>query len=120
MDDYILDKVIEKRGKAEPSKRKEYIEFFVKFKGQKFPITYFDKKVLEIETSLAPKLRGLVDIYRANKYYAQCLIVVSNSNGFRTRYEYKRYNNQHNGVVERKFRTFYQSMISIIVQEDKI
>ena len=91
MDDYILDKVIEKRGKAEPSKRKEYIEFFVKFKGQKFPITYFDKKVLEIETSLAPKLRGLVDIYRANKYYAQCLIVVSSSNGYRTRYEYKRY-----------------------------
>ena len=91
MDDYILDKVIEKRGKAEPSKRKEYIEFFEKFKGQKFPITYFDKKVLEIETSLAPKLRGLVDIYRANKYYAQCLIVVSSSNGYRTRYEYKRY-----------------------------
>ena len=28
MDDYILDKVIEKRGKAEPSKRREYIEFY--------------------------------------------------------------------------------------------
>ena len=91
MDDYILDKARETQSKAEPSKRKEYIEFFVKFKGRKFPITYFDKKVLEIETSLAPKLRGLVDIYRANKYYAQCLIVVSSSNGFRTRYEYKRY-----------------------------
>jgi len=91
MDDYILDKVTETQGKVKPSKRKEYIEFFVKFKGKKFPITYFDKKVLEVETSLAPRLRGLVDIYRANKYYAQCLIVVSNSNGFRTRYEYKRY-----------------------------
>ena len=91
MDEYILDKVIETKSKAEPSKSKEYIEFFVKFKGKKFPITYFDKKVLEIETTLAPNLRGLVDIYRAGKYYAQCLIVVSSSNGFRTRYEYKRY-----------------------------
>ena len=91
MDDYILDKVIETQGKPETSKRKEYIEFFVKFRGKKFPITYFDKKFLEIETSLAPRLRGLVDIYRSNKYYAQCLIVVSSSNGFRTRYEYKRY-----------------------------
>ena len=91
MDDYILDKVTETRGKAEPSKRKEYIEFFVKFKGKKFPITYFDKEVLEIETSLAPKLRGLVAIYRANKYFAQCLIAVSSSNGYRTRYDSKTY-----------------------------
>ena len=91
MDDFILDKLLETRDKSQPLRRREYIEFFVKFKGKKFPITYFDNKILEVETSLAPKLRGLVDIYRANKYYAQCLIVVSSINGFSTRYEYKRY-----------------------------
>ena len=91
MDDYILEKVVGTNDKVEFLPAKEYIEFFVKFRGKKFPITYFDKEILEIETSFAPKLRGLVDIYRANKYYAQCLIVVSSSNGFRTRYEYKRY-----------------------------
>ena len=91
MDDYILEKVVETNDKVEFLAAKEYIEFFLKFKGKKFPISYFDKEVLEIETSFAPKLRGLVDIYRANKYYAQCLIVVSSSNGYRTRYTYKRY-----------------------------
>ena len=91
MDDYILDKIGENEEKSKEYKRKEYIEFFVKFKGEKYPITYFDKDFLEVETTLAPKLRGLVEIYRANKYCAQCLIVLSSSNGFRTRYEYKRY-----------------------------
>ena len=91
MDDYILDKIGENQGESDDLKRKEYIEFFVKFKGKKYPITYFDKNFLEMETSVAPKLRGLVEIYRANKYYAQCLIVVSSINGFRTKYEYKRY-----------------------------
>ena len=91
MDDYILDKVKDVEREAGSSPRKEFFEYFVKFKGRKFPIIYFDKKVLEIETSLSPNLRGLVDIYRADKYYAQCLIVVSSSNGFRVSYEYKRY-----------------------------
>ncbi len=91
MDDYILDKVNSEERKVGSSQRKEFFEYFVKFKGRKFPIIYFDKKVLEIETSLSPNLRGLVDIYRADEYYAQCLIVVSSSNGFRVSYEYKRY-----------------------------
>jgi hypothetical protein len=91
MDDYILDKIRKKDERSLLTKGKEQVDFFLKFKGKKYPITYFDNQHLEIETSVAPKLRGLVDIYRSNKYFAQCLLVVSNSGEFRTRYEYKRY-----------------------------
>ena len=37
MDDYILDKVNSEERKVGSSQRKEFFEYFVKFKGRKFP-----------------------------------------------------------------------------------
>lgn len=43
-----------------------------------------------VDMELAPKLRGLVDIYDGGKHLYQCLIVASEENGDEMNYEFKR------------------------------
>ena len=91
MDDYLVKSIknyVEKKGLA---RTKEYVNFFIKFDGNKYPISFFDENVLEVETSVVPKLRGLVNIYKLNKFFAQGLLVMMESNQYITKYGYKRY-----------------------------
>ena len=73
------------------TRTKEQVYFFIKFDGKKYPISFFDERVLEVETSVVPNLRGLVDIYKLDKFFAQGLLVMMESNEYITKYEYKRY-----------------------------
>ena len=91
MDDYLVKSIknyTEKRGLA---RAKEQVYFFIKFDKKKYPISFFDESVLEVETSIVPNLRGLVDIYKLNNFFAQGLLVMMESNEYITKYEYKRY-----------------------------
>ena len=91
MDDYLEKSIKNYAAKKGLARTKEYVHFFIKFDGEKYPISFFDENVLEVETSVVPKLRGLVDIYKLDKFFAQGLLVMTESNEYITKYEYKRY-----------------------------
>ena len=91
MDDYLVKSIKNYTAKKELSGTKEQVYFFIKFDGKKYPISFFDERVLEVETSVVPNLRGLVDIYKLDRFFAQGLLVMMESNEYITRYEYKRY-----------------------------
>ena len=91
MDDYLIKSIKNYAVKKDLARTKEQVHFFIKFDGKKYPISFFDESVLEVETSLVPNLRGLVDIYKLNKFFAQGLLVMMESNEYITKYEYKRY-----------------------------
>ena len=91
MDDYLIKSIKNYAVKKDLARTKEQIHFFIKFDGKKYPISFFDESVLEVETSVVPNLRGLVDIYKLNKFFAQGLLVMMESNEYITKYEYKRY-----------------------------
>ena len=58
---------------------------------------FFDEHVLEVETSVVPNLRGLVDI-TSDKFFAQGLLVMMESNEYITKYEYKDIRLPHNAT----------------------
>ena len=91
MDDYLIKSIKNYAVKKDLARTKEQVNFFIKFDGKKYPISFFDESVLEVETSIVPNLRGLVDIYKLNKFFAQGLLVMMESNQYITKYEYKRY-----------------------------
>ncbi len=91
MDDYLAKLINSFPIEKGSARNKEQVHFFIKFEGKKYPISFFDKNFLEVETSLVPKLRGLVDIYKLDKFFAQGLLVMMESNEYITKYEYKRY-----------------------------
>ena len=91
MDDYLVKSIKNYVAKKGSARTKEYVHFFIKFDGKKYPISFFDENVLEVETSVVPKLRGLVNIYQLDKFFAQGLLVMMESNEYITKYEYKRY-----------------------------
>ena len=91
MDDYLVKSINNYPSKKELARTKEQVHFFIKFEGEKYPISFFDENFLEVETSIVPKLRGLVDIYKLDKFFAQGLLVMMESNEYITKYEYKRY-----------------------------
>ncbi|MFL2792819.1 MAG: hypothetical protein ACJZ8S_00770 [Paracoccaceae bacterium] len=91
MDDYLVKSIKNFSPKKGLSRTKEQVYFFIKFDGKKYPISFFDEHILEVETSVVPNLRGLVDIYKRDKFFAQGLLVMMESNEYITKYEYKRY-----------------------------
>ncbi len=91
MDDYSVKSIKNYAVKKGFARTKEQVHFFIKFDGKKYPISFFDENVLEVETSVVPNLRGLVDIYKLDKFFAQGLLVMRESNQYITQYEYKRY-----------------------------
>ena len=91
MDDHLVKLIKNRTLKKVLSRTKEQVYFFIRFDGRKYPISFFDEHVLEVETSVVPNLRGLVDIYKLDKFFAQGLLVMMESNEYITRYEYKRY-----------------------------
>ena len=91
MDDYLVKSIKNYAMKRDLARTKEQVHFFIKFDGKKYPISFFDENVLEVETSVVPKLRGLVNIYKLDKFFAQGLLVMMESNEYITKYEYKRY-----------------------------
>ena len=91
MDDYLVKSIENYVAKKGLARTKEYVHFFIKFDRKKYPISFFDENVLEVETSVVPNLRGLVDIYKLDKFFAQGLLVMMESNKYITKYEYKRY-----------------------------
>ena len=91
MDDYLAKSIKNHAMKRGLARTKEQIYFYIKFDGKKYPISFFDENVLEVETSVVPNLRGLVDIYKLDKFFAQGLLVMMESNEYITKYEYKRY-----------------------------
>ena len=91
MDDYLVKSISNYPMKKGMARTKEQVYFFIKFEGKKYPISFFDENALEVETSIVPKLRGLVDIYKLDKFFAQGLLVMMESNEYITKYEYKRY-----------------------------
>ena len=91
MDDYLVKSINKYPMKKGSARTKEQVHFFIKFEGEKYPISFFDENFLEVETSIVPKLRGLVDIYKLDKFFAQGLLVMMESNEYITKYEYKRY-----------------------------
>ena len=91
MDDSLVKSINNYPMKRGLARTKEQVHFFIKFDGKKYPISFFDERVLEVETSVVPNLRGLVDIYKLDRFFAQGLLVMMESNEYITRYEYKRY-----------------------------
>ena len=91
MDDHLVKSIKNYTVKKALSRTKEQVYFFIRFNGRKYPISFFDEHVLEVETSVVPNLRGLVDIYKLDKFFAQGLLVMMESNEYLTKYEYKRY-----------------------------
>ena len=91
MDDYLVKSINNYLKDNALARTKEQVHFFIKFEGIKYPISFFDENFLEVETSIVPKLRGLVDIYKLDKFFAQGLLVMMESNEYITKYEYKRY-----------------------------
>ena len=91
MDDYLVKSINNYPEKKGLARTKEQVHFFIKFEEKKYPISFFDDNFLEVETSIVPKLRGLVDIYKLDKFFAQGLLVMMESNEYITKYEYKRY-----------------------------
>ena len=91
MDDYLVKSIKNYAVKRGSARTKEQVYYFIKFDGKKYPISFFDENILEVETSVVPNLRGLVDIYKLDKFFAQGLLVMMESNEYITKYEYKRY-----------------------------
>ena len=91
MDDYLVKSIKNYPVENDSGRTKEQVHFFIKFDGNKYPISFFDENILEVETSIVPNLRGLVDIYKLDKFFAQGLLVMMESNEYVTKYEYKRY-----------------------------
>ena len=91
MDDYLVKSINNYPMKKGVARTKEQVHFFIKFEGKKYPISFFNENFLEVETSIVAKLRGLVDIYKLDKFFAQGLLVMTESNEYITKYEYKRY-----------------------------
>ena len=91
MDDYLVKSIKNYPVKKDSARTKEQVHFFIKLDGNKYPISFFDENILEVETSIVPNLRGLVDIYKLDKFFAQGLLVMIESNEYVTKYEYKRY-----------------------------
>ena len=76
MDNYLIKLINNYPTKKGLARTKEQVHFFIKFEGKKYPISFFDENFLEVETSIVPKLRGLVDIYKLDKFFAQGLLVM--------------------------------------------
>ena len=91
MDDYLVKSIKNYAVKRGSARTKEQVYYFIKFDGKKYPISFFDEHILEVETSVVPNLRGLVDIYKRDKFFAQGLLVMMESNEYITKYGYKRY-----------------------------
>ena len=91
MDDYLVKSIKNYAVKKGLARTKEQVHFFMKFDGKKYPISFFDENILEVETTVVPHLRGLVDIYKLDQFFAQGLLVMMESNEYITKYEYKRY-----------------------------
>ncbi len=73
MDDYLVKSIKNYAMKKGFARTKEQVHFFIKFDRKKYPISFFDENILEVETSIVPNLRGLVDIYKLDKFFAQGL-----------------------------------------------
>ena len=67
MDDYLVKSIKNYAAKKAMVRTKEQVHFFIKFDGKKYPISFFDENVLEVETSIVPNLRGLANIYKLDK-----------------------------------------------------
>ena len=91
MDDYLVKSIKDFNKTKQLGRKRERVHFFIKFNGKKYPISFFDENILEVETTTVPYLRGLVDIYKLDQFFAQGLLVMMESNEYITRYEYKRY-----------------------------
>ncbi len=55
-----------------------------------FPILRFWHDGFALEAALAPKLRGLVDVYDGSRHVFQCLIMASSEENGQRIYEFKR------------------------------
>ncbi len=55
-----------------------------------FPILRFWHDGFALEAALAPKLRGLVDVYDGSRHVFQCLIMASSEENGQRVYEFKR------------------------------
>jgi len=61
-----------------------------------FPVLRYWEGGFSLDVKVAPKLRGLVDLYDGANHFAQCLIVLSSVKGGERIFEFKR----HTQVVE--------------------
>ena len=56
MDDYLIKSIKNHPVKKDSARTKEQVHFFIKFDGNKYPISFFDENILEVETSIVPNL----------------------------------------------------------------
>ena len=57
MDDYLVKSIKNYAVKRGSARTKEQVYYFIKFDGKKYPISFFDENILEVETSVVPNLR---------------------------------------------------------------
>lgn len=90
MSDYLPKDVLaglhaaQKRAERKRSRRSVHIGDDV------YPILQFADEGFALDAEAAPHLRGLVDIYEGPRHLYQALIVASQEDGDKMRYEFKR------------------------------
>ena len=69
MDEYLVKLINNYPTKKRLGTYQRASTFLYKIRRKKIPYFFFDENFLEeIETSIVPKLRGLVDIYKLDKF----------------------------------------------------
>lgn len=62
----------------------------VRASGEHYPVLRFWKTGFALESGIAPRLRGLVDLYEGDIHLCQCLVVASEEIDRECRFEFKR------------------------------
>lgn len=75
---------------AQKAKAKKQARFRVAVGDRYYPVLEFRDDGFALDIEDAPKLRGLVDLYKGANHLYQCLIVASEEDGPLMRYEFKR------------------------------
>lgn len=100
MDAYLPKEVLNGLARARKQAQRKKNRLRLHVEGEIYPILRLFDNGFEMETEVAPHLRGFVDIYDGAEHLSSCLIIHSEPEGNVMRYEYKRHTNVTDGPAK--------------------
>ncbi len=104
MTDFLPKEVLDGLHAAQKRAERKRSRRSVHIGDEAYPILQFAEDGFAMDLESAPHLRGLVDIYEGPRHLYQALIVASQKEGDKMRYEFKR----NTGVSDRPPLDYYQ------------
>ena len=91
MDPHMSPDVLQSLAEAKARSRRKKNRLSVHVGGNSFPVDKLWSTGFSVDAARVPALRGFVDIFDGPRHLRHCLIVRTETEGYSTRYEFKRH-----------------------------